>query len=515
MDAIREYLEKIRERFDGLDRNQKIGGGAGIGVLLLLITFMSFSGGGDDVVYRPLYTDVDMKEAGEIGGRLREMSQDFKLGGDGALVLVPAADRANLRNILAMEGFPKTGYVGYEVFDDVPLGITDFLQQVKLQQALEGELKKTISQLEQIEDVRLHVVIPEESLFTDQQKPAKASILLTLRPRMTLDKQQVAAIQNLVASSVEGLDTKNITVLDNEANLLSEEVDPLALMTSKQIEAQRNVEKYMERETQAILDVVLGPDQAKIKVRVDLDFDQIQEEIEIYDPAVSVLRSEERNLEESAEAGTNERSISNFEINRTVRRVTGAPGKIKRISASLMINDKVFDPVATTDDTQPVYRQRTAQENIDILNIARGALGIDETPPPLGRGDQITSSTFVFAIQDLRVVAEVKRQKEERDELLTSVVLNVAKGIAIVIALLVLRAIIGAIGRGVAREEEIAMEAQRELEEDEGGEELPETPHEIILGRIAHLISDRPEDAAKLIRTMLIEDAQSRQRQSG
>ena len=122
---------------------------------------------------------------------------------------------------------------------------------------------------------------------------------------------------------------------------------------------------------------------------------------------------------------------------------------------------------------------------------------------------------FVFAIQDLRVVAEEKRQKEERDELITSIVLNVAKGIAIIIALLVLRAIIGAIGRGVAREEEIAMEAQRELEEDEAAEELPETPHEIILGRIALLISERPEDAAKLIRTMLIEDAQSRQWQGG
>ena len=95
-----------------------------------------------------------------------------------------------------------------------------------------------------------------------------------------------------------------------------------------------------------------------------------------------------------------------------------------------------------------------------------------------------------------------------------SVVLNVAKGIAIVVALLILRAIIGAIGRGVAREEEILMEAQRELEEDDAAEELPETPHEIILGRIAQLITERPEDAAKLIRTMLIEEAQ-RTRQSG
>lgn len=510
MDAIRAYLEKAREMFEGMGRNQKIAIGAGVGVVLIaLIYFASSGGNGEDKVYRPLYSDIDMKEASEIAGRLREMNQDFQLGADGALILVPESARAELRNVLASEGFPKTGYIGYEVFDDVPLGITDFLQQVKMQQALEGELKRTISQLEQVEDVRLHVVMPKPSLFTDQQNPATASIMLNLRPRMTLDKKQVQAIQNLVASSVEGLETKNITVLDNEGNMLSEEVDPLAQLTSKQIEAQRNVEKYMQREVQEILDLVLGPDQAKLKVSVDLDFSQVQEEVERYDPASTVLRSEERNEEQSAEAGTSERSVSNYEIDRTIQRITGAPGRIRRISASLMLNDKVPDPDATTDPEEPVYRQRTAEEMEQFGNLVRGALGMDDN-----RGDRLEVTRFVFAIQDLRVVAEKKRKEEERNELITTIVINVAKAIAIIIALLVLRAIIGAIGRGVAREEEIAMEAQRELEEDDAGEELPETPHEIILGRIAQLISERPEDAAKLIRTMLIEDASNRQRQS-
>ena len=510
MDAIRAYLEKAREIFEGMERNQKIGAGVGAGVVLILLIYLvASSGGGEDKIYRPLYTDIDMKEAGEISNRLREMNQDFHLGADGSLILVPDSDRAELRNILASEGFPKTGYIGYEVFDNMPLGITDFLQQVKMRQALEGELKKTILALEQVEDVRLHVVTPKPSLFTDQQNPATASILLNLRPRMTLDKQQVQAIQNLVASSVEGLDPKNITVLDNAGHLLSEEVDPLAQMTTKQIEAQRNVERYMQREVQEVLDLVLGPDQAKLKVSVDLDFREVQEEVERYDPANTVLRSEERNEESSAEAGTSERSVSNYEIDRTIQRITGAPGRIRRISASLMLNDKVPDAEATTDPENPVYKQRTAEDMTQFANLVRGALGMDES-----RGDRLEVSRFVFAIQDLRVVAEKKRKENERDELITNIVINVAKGIAIIIALLVLRAIIGAIGRGVAREEEIAMEAQRELEEDDAGEELPETPHEIILGRIAQLISERPEDAAKLIRTMLIEDASNRQRQN-
>lgn len=508
MDAIRAYLEKAREIFEGMGRNQKIGIGAGAGVVLIaLIYFVASSGGGEDTIYRPLYTDIDMKEAGEVSNRLREMNQDFKLGADGSLILVPDSDRAELRNILATEGFPKTGYIGYEVFDNLPLGITDFLQQVKMQQALEGELKKTISSMEQIENVRIHVVTPKPSLFTDRQNPATASIMLDLRPRMTLDKQQVQAIQNLVASSVEGLAPKNITVLDNSGHMLSDDTDPLAQMTTKQIQAQRNVEQYMQQEVQGILDLVLGPGQAKLKVSVELDFREVREEVERYDPANTVLRSEERNEESSAEAGTSERSVSNYEIDRTIQSITGAPGRIRRITASLMLNDKVPDPDATTDLENPVYKNRTAAEADDFGNLVRGALGMDDT-----RGDRLEVSRFVFATQDSRVVAEKKRKVEERDELITTIVINVAKGVAIIIALLVLRAVIGAIGRGVAREEEIAMEAQKELEEDDAGEELPETPHEIILGRIAQLISERPEDAAKLIRTMLIEDASNQSR---
>lgn len=505
MDALRAYLERYRETWEKLDRNKKIGLGGGLGILLIVILYLSSMGVTTDIRYLPLYTDLDLKEAGQLTARLQEMNQDFQLGGDGTLVLVPEKNRLRLRTVLAAEGFPKTGLIGYEVFDETPLGITDFLQQVKLRQSLEGELKKTLLELEQVKDVRLHVVLPEPSLFTDQQKPTTASILLNLRPRMNLSSEQIQGVQRLVASSVEGLETKNITVVDNKGNILSEEVDPLARLTSKQLDIQRNVEQYLENRTQKMLNHVLGPDQALVRVTVDLGFDQTEETIEGFDPTTAVLRSEERSEESSAEAGTKERSIANYEINKSVRRIAGSVGKINRISASLMVNNRVPDPDNTVEEDKPVYRTRTPEELTEMANIVRGALGYDT-----GRGDQLQISTLVFAVEDIQFKKEQKRKTEEREELITSIVLNAAKMIAIVIALLVLRAIIGAIGRGVARQEEIAMDAQRELDEDEAPEELPETPHEIILRRIATLISERPEDAAKLIRTMLIEDAATR-----
>ena len=502
--AIQVYLDKFKETLGEMDSKNKMAIGGGGGFVLLLILFFSFLGGeGGDVHYLPLYTDIDMKEAGELSGRLREMNQEFKIGGDGSVVMVPEEDRLILRNALASEGFPKTGFIGYEVFDEIPLGMTEFLQEVKHQQALEGELKRTLLQLEQIEDVRLHVVTPKPSLFTDAERPATASILLNLRQNMHLSRAQIQGIQRLVASSVEGLDPNRITVVDNAGNMLSEEMDPLARVTAKQLEIQRDVESYLEGRTQSILDRVLGPDQAFVRISAELDFDQREETVETFDPDQKVTRSEQRSEESSAEAGTKENIVSNFEINSSIRRITGSVGGLKRVTAALMINEqKSLTGLAPGAD--PEFEDRTDADIQSIAGIVRGALGInDET-----RNDVLTISTFPFATQDTKRAAAKQKSDEETEELIMTIVLQVAKGIAIVVALLILRAIIGAIGRGVAREEEIAMEAQRELEEDDAGEELPETPHEIILGRIAQLISDRPEDAAKLIRTMLIEEEQ-------
>lgn len=502
MDGLKEFLDKFKEMFGEMDNKKKMAIGGGAGLLLLVVLFLSFSGGeSSDVTYLPLYAEIDMQEAGELAGRLREMNQDFKIGGDGSVIMVPEEDRLMLRNALAAEGFPKTGFIGYEVFDEVPLGMTEFLQEVKHQQALEGELKRTILQLEQVDDVRLHVVMPKPSLFTDQEKPATASIMLKLRQNMRLNRAQIQGIQRLVASSVEGLDPNRITVVDNAGNMLSEEMDPLARVTAKQLEIQRDVEAYLESRTQGILDRVLGPDQAFVRISAELDFDQRNETVETFDPDQKVTRSEQRSEESSAEAGTKENTVSNFEINSSIRRITGAVGGLKRVSVALMINEQ--KPVIGLDPGEFQTEPRTPADYEQITGIVRGAVGINDE-----RQDILTVSTFQFATQDLKRAAAKEQQDEETKELIMTIVFQVAKGIAIVVALLILRAIIGAIGRGVAREEEIAMEAQRELEEDDAGEELPETPHEIILGRIAQLISDRPEDAAKLIRTMLIEEAQ-------
>ena len=443
MDALKEYLEKINQMFGEMDRTKKmvVGGGAGAFVLVLLLLTMS----GDqssNTEYLPLYADIDMKEAGELASRLREMNQDFKIGGDGSIVLVPEKDRLTLRNALATEGFPKTGFIGYEVFDEIPLGMTEFLQEVKHQQALEGELSRTIIQLKQVDNVRLHVVLPKASLFTDEEKPATASIILTLRHNMKLSRAQIQGIQRLVASSVEGLDPNRITVVDNLGNMLSEEMDPLARVTAKQLEIQRDVEAYLEKRTQDILNRVLGPDQAFVRITTELDFDQREETTESYDPEQSVTRSEQRSEESSAEAGTKENTVSNYEINSSIRRITGSVGGLKRMTAALMINEQ--KPVIGLDPGEFQTEPRTQDDITNITGIVRGAIGFDQS-----RNDLITVSTFQFATQDLkraaaqeqqealamslaRVAAERERVEGERDALVRELRRADAEGLILV-----------------------------------------------------------------------------------
>jgi flagellar M-ring protein FliF len=132
MEALQGYIDKFKEMLGEMDRNKKMAVGGGAGLLLVIILYFSLSANdGGDVQYLPLYTEIDMREAGELAGRLREMGQDFKIGGDGSIVMVPVENRLMLRNSLATEGFPKTGFIGYEIFDEVPLGMTENTQSYR------------------------------------------------------------------------------------------------------------------------------------------------------------------------------------------------------------------------------------------------------------------------------------------------------------------------------------------------------------------------------------------------
>ena len=476
----------------------------GISVLLLLfIGFVASSGvsdGDGEWEGRILYANLEFDEAAEISNRLRIMEVPHRLTPDATTILVPEDQYMDLRITLAGEGFPKSGRIGYEIFDEAQLAMTDFLQQVNYQRALQSELEETLVRIDGIRDARVHLVIPEPSLFTDEQNPVTASVQLSLEGSIKLKPERVDAISYLVSASVEGLNTENVVITDAGGNLLSEEKDPLVKMANKQFEMQQQVEQALEKKVQTLMDQVIGTDRSRVRINVQLDFSRTNIQNEIFEPGASqVVISEETNETSSAEQGTEEQAIRNYEVNRRIENIVGAVGAVKRISMALTVDKTKI--IQDNNTEEYIEEDRTEEEIQQLSQLAQEAIGLDEA-----RGDKIEVFAMNFdKTQDIQAREEV--EAAARQEFWTDIAINVAKVLGIIAALVTLRFIIQAIGRGVGVEEELEVLGEISADVEEEDFERPETPHEMILGRVQHIVRERPEDAAKLIRTMLVEES--------
>lgn len=480
-----------------LQKGGAIGGGS---VLIIGLIVAIFSMGGGDEDWNPaiLYASLDYAEAAEVTTRLASLGIQHRLTEDATTIVVPDNEVRNLRLTLAAEGFPRTGHIGYEIFDDNQLAMTEFLQTVSLRRALQGELEKTLNTISGVRNSRVHLVIPEPSLFTEEQHPVTASVTLSLGSGAKLRDRQIEAMVNLISASVEGLDLANVVIVDSEGNMLSEERNPLAKAASRQFEQQQRVERALEEKVQGLLDGIIGKKRSKVRINVVLDFSQRVTRENVIDPGGSqVVLSEETNEKDSAEQGKEENAVRNFEVNRTVRDIVGSVGVVSKMTMALTVDATkvVFDP-----ETGGFVESDRPQQEIDQLSLlAQQAVGFD-----VPRGDQVTVYALRFD-KSQEIQERESAAAEASKEFWTGVALNVAKVLGILAALITLRFIIQAIGRGVGVEEEIEVLGEVAGEVEEEDFERPATPHDLILSRIQQMVRERPEDAAKLLRTMLAE----------
>jgi flagellar M-ring protein FliF len=311
------------------------------------------------------------------------------------------------------------------------LGVTPFTQQMNYRRALQGELARTISQLSQVERVRVHLVIPEKRLFATEQKPSQAAVVLTLKRGTPLGGTQVQGIVHLVASSVEGLEPSQVTVVDNHGQVLSQNsADGDAQLTASQIETQRRVERDLEQRVQTMLDQVLGRDKSVIRVTAPLEFRQVEITEESFDPNSQVVRSENRSQEKVVEAGaplgvpgvrTNvpnalqaseggrpkeakrKNETLNYEVNRKVSKIIEPTGAIKRLSVAVLVDGTYEAAQGAEGQTdgktiEKKYLPRPEQEIQNLVQIVKKAVGFSEE-----RGDQIEVINVPFespAIQE-------------------------------------------------------------------------------------------------------------------
>ena len=342
--------------------------------------------------FEVLFYDMSSSEIGTVIEKLKESNVSYKLENGGTKILVPTDQVQELRLKLARQGLPESGLIGYEIFDKSNLGMSNFVQQINYRRALEGELSRTLNQMEEIRNARVHIVIPEDKLFKEDQHSPSASVILTLVSSSGLSQSHIKGIARLISSSVEGLVPEQVTIIDSHGNVLSKGESPNSTLanTSYQLELQLAVEEALIVKSQEMLERVVGSGNSITRVNAQLDFETIERTREIFDPDGQVVRSEQftnTSVTGTDTAQTSKESVTTkYEINRTLEKVMNSAGNIERLTIAVLINGK-YVKSDNPDDGEEVemrYEPRSEKEIADLTNIVKTAVGYDEE-----RGDKI------------------------------------------------------------------------------------------------------------------------------
>jgi flagellar M-ring protein FliF len=430
-------LGQIRAIWGRLSGTQRVSLGAGFTLILVLGAALAAWSA------RPrlelLYGGLQSEDAARIVDELRSENIRYGLRDGGSTILVPRRDVYDVRLKLASMGIPRQGSVGYEIFDQNTLGMTDFVQRLNYQRALEGELTRTLEQLAEVERARIHVVMPEPSLFLEEARRPSASVVLSVVRGRQLGAHEVQGVRHLVASSVEGLQPEDVTIVDASGNILTRETgEGGGAVSGDRLELKRSVESYLSSKARAMLEGVLGPQNALVQVDVDLDFDRVERTIETYDSENPVVRSEERSQTGGQDGSQGQSTVTNYEISRTVQKVVGGVANVKQLSVAVLV-DGIYDEEAGADgETVRVYRPRPAEELERLAAIIENAVGALPS-----RGDRVTVENFAFDRRLLEQEAE-ERSQQERTQLIMQVANKVGVGLLVILLLI--------LARGFARE---------------------------------------------------------------
>jgi flagellar M-ring protein FliF len=409
-----QVTNQVKTFARGLTTRQKItialGTAAVVGVVWVFVVLL------DKADYRTLYSGLSPGDAQSIARRLSERSIPYELASDGTSIRVPADQLDKARLELAAEGMPQTGRLGFELFDKPNWAGSDFAEKVNYQRALEGELERTIQTLGEVEAARVHLVLPQESLFTEQQREAKASVVVKLRGgRLGDDAQE--AITHLVASAVDNLKPENVTLINADGGV------PILARGGRESRPRSwtDFEAALAQKVVATLEPVVGPGKAHANVTVEYDLGTSDSMEETYDPDGAVVLtsqiSEERVGEIGAEGPPGTASnvpgkgptptpkpatpadgesqglhteSKTFAVSKTVRHSVQPSGNLKRITAAVLVDDATDSHLENGKKVE-TRRKRTPEEMKQIAELVTAAIGIDAT-----RGDKVAVENLSF-----------------------------------------------------------------------------------------------------------------------
>jgi flagellar M-ring protein FliF len=397
--------------------------------------------------YRVLFSNFSDRDGGAIVAELEKMNIPYKFAEGGGAVLVPASHVYDARLKLASQGLPKGGNVGFELMENQKLGSSQFIERVNFQRAMEGELARSIESVSSVQAARVHLAMPKDSVFVSEQKAPTASVLLNLHPGRTLDTQQVSAIVHLVASSVPELPVKNVTIVDQNGNLLSETGKTASIngMDPSQIKYVQDLQQSITKRIESIITPIVGPNNVRAEATADVDFSRSEQAVESYKPNQTpdamVVRSQQTSESTnggaiaggvpgaltnqppapatapitaagqaagSGQAASPTASIRkdatvNYEIDKTIQYVQQGSGGLKRLSVAVVVNYKKTTDKAGKVAMKPLSEAETTQ----ITNLVKEAMGFNQE-----RGDTLKVVNSPFATTEQEVIPELPLWKE-------------------------------------------------------------------------------------------------------
>lgn len=388
--------EQLTQFFRRLTLSQKAAlGGVTVAVLIGIVALISFV---NRPSYAMLFSNVNEQDAAKIVEKLKEKAVPYQLENGGKSILIPKEQVYDMRLSLAGEGLPQSSIIGYELFDRTNLGVSDFVQKINYRRALEGELARTILQIDEVEAARVHLVVPEKALFKEDEKPATASVVLKLKSGQPLRPESVKGISHLIASSIEGLDASNVTIVDSRGVLLSDtKSNSVAATTSSQYDLEHQVETYLASKAQSLLESVVGPGNALVQVTADLDFRQVEQTLEQYDPENTAIRSEQVQEEktpqsDSAAPATRTSSVTNYEVNKTVQHIVENLGNIKRLSVAAVVNG-IPKTVEKSGEKVIEFAPRPQDEMNKLTDLVKKSVGFNSL-----RNDEVSVTNLSFGV---------------------------------------------------------------------------------------------------------------------
>ena len=514
--------------------------------------------------YALLLTDMDSETASSVMSRLKSANVQYRLGDGGRSISVPVEHLDELRLELGSGGLPSAGRLGFEIFDRPAFGTTEFLEHVNYRRALEGELSRTISTLSEVSSARVHISMAKDSLFVDQEQPAKASVVLRLKSGRPLAPATVKGIAGLVSASVESLRPEHVTILDTNGRFLSrpaEEDGPG--LTGQHFERQQQIERDLSTRVVALLDPVVGAGRVRVNVSALLNTDLIEQTEERFDPN-GVVRSQQTTNENSAApvstggvagaranqppalststapapatppatgtpasnvstavamlSGTGRSSaITNYEVNKTTRHTVSGQGQLSRLSVAVIVDDERVTTTGADGATSTTTRPWEPAALQRLHGVVAAAVGLDEE-----RGDLLTIENISFEVTAPEAEPAAPGAGTQALDLVKQHWPSALRGLAIV--MLASFAIFGVLKPLARRATAFAsapalpapspaaarlptvseLEGQMEGAEGGGQRRLP-----VLTKRVAKLASEEPEQLARIVRGWMAEDERS------